>query len=376
MMIASTTCVNPPSAANQPTTTISACIGDDVVIAAFGGGNVSTRILKKSGVVVDFDGNTNAHTTMTLTNIQASQAGTYTIEVTNPCGSLTSNTFTIAVNDVPAIPSVIAGSTTPTQSIYTSYSVTNVAANTYTWTAGTGAFILPSGNSASITWNVPNALGAKTITVTPSNVCGTGTPRTLNVTVQPPVISPSFNVVNVPVSSNLTISFGSPVQLVNAQSIVIFRTSDNNNFETFTIPSANVTTSGGVVTINPTANFANATEYSVSFKNLTINSPIGANNSFYPGGASSGFTEVFRFTTAAAVDVTAPTISSYAPVDNATGVAVTSNLVATFSENVTAVATKTVSIRRSSDNSVFESYTLPHASVVVSGAAVTINRQV
>ncbi len=351
----------------------SVCIGDNLVIPEYGiGDEVATRTLKKNGVVVDFDGNTDALTTMTFNNIQASQAGTYTIEVANRCYSGASNSFTITVNDVPAMPSIITGSTTPTRSILTPYSVVNVVGNTYAWSGGTGALISPSGNTASISW-FPNPLGSKTITVTPSNACGTGPSRTLDVIVQPELISPSFDATNVPVNTNLTITFGSPVALTNTEIISIIRNSDNSVFETYTIPSANVTTAGGVVTINPTASFEYSVAYRVQIDTRTIYNQVGGINSYYPGGTLGSNATIFRFTTAAAADVTPPVISAYAPVDNSNGVAVTSNLVATFSENVTAVATKTVSIRRSSDNSVFESYTLPHASVVVSGATVTIN---
>jgi photosystem II stability/assembly factor-like uncharacterized protein len=351
----------------------SVCIGDNLVIPEYGiGDEVATRTLKKNGVVVDFDGNTDALTTMTFNNIQPSQAGTYTIEVTNRCYSGASNSFTITVNDVPAMPSVITGSATPTRSILTPYSVVNVVGNTYAWSGGTGALISPSGNTASISW-FPNPLGSKTITVTPTNACGSGPSRTLDVIVQPELLSPSFDATNVPVNTNLTIAFGSLVALTNTEIISIIRNSDNSVFETYTIPSSNVTTAGGVVTINPTASFEYSVAYRVQIDTRTIYNQVGGINSYYPGGTLGSNATIFRFTTAAAADVTPPTISSYSPVDNATGVAVTSNLIATFSENVTAVATKTVSIRLSSDNSVFESYTLPHTSVVVSGATVTIN---
>jgi methionine-rich copper-binding protein CopC len=72
-------------------------------------------------------------------------------------------------------------------------------------------------------------------------------------------------------------------------------------------------------------------------------------------------------------DTTAPTVTNTTPVDNATGVAVTSNLVLTFSENVTAVANKVVEIRKTADNSLVESIAVTDAKVTVSDSTVTIN---
>ena len=81
-------------------------------------------------------------------------------------------------------------------------------------------------------------------------------------------------------------------------------------------------------------------------------------------------------TVTAAADVTPPSISFYSPSDNASNVAIGANLQATFSETVTAVASKVVSIKYAGGEvpgTIFESYTLPSANVTVSGNTVTIN---
>lgn len=75
------------------------------------------------------------------------------------------------------------------------------------------------------------------------------------------------------------------------------------------------------------------------------------------------------------VDTTPPTISSLSPADEATGVAVDANLVATFSENVQK-ATGNIVIRNSADDSVVESIAVTSAAVTVSGAVVTIDPSV
>ncbi|NTW31025.1 MAG: hypothetical protein HGB12_00045 [Bacteroidetes bacterium] len=84
----------------------------------------------------------------------------------------------------PTQPSIITGLNSVCQSqSNVSYSVTNVSGVTYTWTySGTG-FNYPLGYpSNSITANFITATSG-TLTVTPSNTCGNGTPQTLTITI-------------------------------------------------------------------------------------------------------------------------------------------------------------------------------------------------
>lgn len=115
-------------------------------------------------------------------NITWTSAGakTLTLSATNTCGAVATRTQAITVNPSPSQPSVIAGSATVTTGIANQYSVTNEAGITYAWNAGAGGTVTGSGNSVSISWS---SAGTKTITLTPSNACGNGTTRTLNVTV-------------------------------------------------------------------------------------------------------------------------------------------------------------------------------------------------
>ena len=69
-------------------------------------------------------------------------------------------------------------------------------------------------------------------------------------------------------------------------------------------------------------------------------------------------------------DTTAPTVASLSPADDATDVAVTTDLVINFSENVQAGSGNIV-IKKSSDDST--THTIPVASDQVSGSTVTIN---
>ena len=113
-------------------------------------------------------------------------AGVGNITVTPSVGSCggTAQTLAVTVNTVPAQPSAISGLTSPCSGSSQAYSVTNVAGVTYNWTfppAGSPLWSQTGGGTTnSITASTGSASG--NITVTPSNVCGNGTARTLAVT--------------------------------------------------------------------------------------------------------------------------------------------------------------------------------------------------
>jgi hypothetical protein len=91
------------------------------------------------------------------------------------------NTATITVNDVPAQPSSISGSTTPCQGSSQNYSVTNVSGVTYNWSFPSGWTQTGGGTTNSVTVTVGATSG--NVQVTPSNSCGSGTAQTLAVSV-------------------------------------------------------------------------------------------------------------------------------------------------------------------------------------------------
>jgi len=71
----------------------------------------------------------------------------------------------------------------------------------------------------------------------------------------------------------------------------------------------------------------------------------------------------------------APTVQTYNPADGATGVAPDTNLVLTFDDNM-AKGTGNITIKRYSDDSIFEQIDVTSANVTISGAEVTINPSV
>jgi len=104
----------------------------------------------------------------------------YSIPLTGGCGTINA-TGTITVTTIPNQPSVIGGISTPSAETSYVYSVTNVPGTTYAWTFPSGWTITNGGTTSSVTVTAGTQSG--TVTVTPSNTCGAGPARTLDVTV-------------------------------------------------------------------------------------------------------------------------------------------------------------------------------------------------
>jgi len=128
-------------------------------------------------------------TTNSVTVTVGAGTGNVTVTPSNICGNGTASTLAVTVNTVPAQPSVITGATTPCQGSSQVYSVTNVAGVTYNWTFPAGWTQTAGGTTNSVTVTV--GAGSGNVSVTPSNICGNGTARTLAVTVTTVPAQPS-----------------------------------------------------------------------------------------------------------------------------------------------------------------------------------------
>ena len=177
--------------------------------------------------------------------------------------------------------------------------------------------------------------------------------------------TPADNAANIAVAANLVVTLSEAVQK-GTGNIVIKKVSDNSVVETINVTSTNVTVSGSNVTVNPTADLVDGTDYYVEIAAGAIQDLAGNN---YAG--TSGAT-AWNFTTAVAADTTPPTATTFTPADNATTVAVAANLVVTLSEAVQKGIGNIV-IKKVSDNSVVETIDVTSANVTVTGSSVTIN---
>ncbi|MDC1384032.1 Ig-like domain-containing protein, partial [Candidatus Puniceispirillum sp.] len=172
--------------------------------------------------------------------------------------------------------------------------------------------------------------------------------------------SPADNATGVAVGANIVLTFNENVQ-AGSGDIKLYK-SDNTLLEDLDVTSAAVTFSGATVTVNPAADLVSLTGYYVKVEATAIDDLTG--NSY----AGINDTTSLSFT---AADVVAPTLSSSSPADNATGVAVTANIVLTFDENVQA-GTGNITLFKS-DNSTVQAIDVTSGAVTVSGTGVTIN---
>ena len=169
--------------------------------------------------------------------------------------------------------------------------------------------------------------------------------------------SPADNATNVAVDSNIVLNFDENVD-VESGNITIKKTSDNSTIETIDVTSNQLSGSGGTqITVNPSSNLAGSTEYYVLIDSTAFDD--SSSNSY--AGISS--TTALSFTT---VDTTAPTLSSSSPADDATSVAVDTNIVLTFSETVD-TESGNITIKKTSDNSTVETISVTSNKVTGNG---------
>jgi methionine-rich copper-binding protein CopC len=219
----------------------------------------------------------------------------------------------------------------------------------YYYVIDAGAVVDGSGNEVSATNTSSSLMFYTTDTIDP----------TLTST------SPSNGATGVSTTANITLTFSEGIRGGFNKFANIYRASDNALFESVNIYGFY---SNGTITINPTGTLAEATSYYVLVDTGGI---FDFGSRAYVGLRS---TTDLAFTTASAADITAPTVSSLAPTNGATGVATSANFIATFSETVQAVAGKDVVVRQSPSAAVLETIPATDTSrVTISGSQVTIN---
>lgn len=202
-----------------------------------------------------------------------------------------------------------------------------------------------------------------------------------NSTIEDPTFTPLDNGTDLSLTTNLTMMFDSEIVSISntAANIYIKKTSDNSTIETIAMNSSKITRTTGnylgnsdtdtKIVINPDATLAGSTEYYVSFDCDALKDD--QNRNF---GLDS--THAWSFTTVAAGDNTAPTVSSFTPADNATGISITSNLSILFDEAVY-TGSGNVTIKKTSDNSTVETIAITSGQVTGNGSTtIAINPSV
>ncbi|NBU76580.1 MAG: hypothetical protein EBS30_15405, partial [Planctomycetes bacterium] len=136
--------------------------------------------------------------------------------------------------------------------------------------------------------------------------------------------SPADEATAVAIGANIVVTFNEAVQ--RGTGSIVLKTSASVVVATYDAAnSANLSISGSTLTINPTADLSYSTGYKVEFAAGTIKDTAGNR---YAGVSD------YNFTTVAAPDTAAPTVTAFSPFDEATGVDVGANIVVTFNEAI------------------------------------------
>ena len=175
-----------PSITTQPASQ-SVTAGVSTTLSVVASGTSPTYQWYFNNVVIS--GATNSSYTIVSPNV--SNAGSYTVVVTNSAGVVTSNVATLTVNLAPSIAtqpasiSVVSG-----QSATFTVSATGTAPLTYQWLKN--GVVIPNATSASLTLNTVSSTDAASYTVVVTNVVGSVTSSKATLTVTPVVSSPTI----------------------------------------------------------------------------------------------------------------------------------------------------------------------------------------
>ncbi|MES2942707.1 MAG: SdiA-regulated domain-containing protein [Pseudomonadota bacterium] len=175
------------------------------------------------------------------------------------------------------------------------------------------------------------------------------------------VFAPTRSASAVGIASNLYLSFNANVAAGNGNLVL-----SGSGGDMRTIPvtdTAQVSISGATVRINPTANLMPGQTYSVQYASGVIRGAAGETAPAISSASTLAFTTV--------ADITEPTLLSSTPLDEASSVALDSNITLNFDEAVRA-GTGTFTISNGSDD-IHVINAGDTSQVMVSGSSVTIN---
>ena len=136
--------------------------------------------------------------------------------------------------------------------------------------------------------------------------------------------SPADEATSVAIASNIVITFSEAI--ARGTGNIVLKTAAGVTVASLDAASSgNLSLSGNTLTINPTANLGYSTGYKFEFAPGSVKD--------LAGNPYAGSTD-YNLTTATAPDTSAPTVTSFNPLDEAASVAIASNIVVTFSEAI------------------------------------------
>ena len=189
------------------------------------------------------------------------------------------------------------------------------------------------------------------------------TATSIDVPPQAITFSPTDGSSDVDLTSNIVITYNTSVAKGSGNITLREGSASGTVIETIAVSSGSVSISGGVVTINPSDLPTGKDIYVVvddgAFESTSL-------------GSGTDLLDTYNFTTGRI------TVSSFSPSDGATDVAIDSNIVITFSENITKetnASTKYITIRSGNPSSgtVQQTIDVSTSAVSVSGNQATIN---
>ena len=187
---------------------------------------------------------------------------------------------------------------------------------------------------------------------------GVLTATTLDVPPQVITLSPTDGSSDVSLTSNIVITFNANVEKGSGNITLRDGSASGTVIETIAVSSGSVSISGGAVTINP-SDFPTG-------KDIFVVVDDGAFTSASLGSGTD-LINTYNFTTGPI------TVSSFSPTDGATDVAVDSNIVITFSENISKGSGNITLRAGNASGTIRQTIDVTSGAVSVSGTQATIN---
>ncbi|MBS4098872.1 MAG: Ig-like domain-containing protein, partial [Sulfuricella sp.] len=205
-----------------------------------------------------------------------------------------------------------------------------------------------AGIADATTWNFTTAAGATVTSYYPAN-----------------------GATNFPETAGLVLWLSENVTPVAGKTIRIYKSSDNSLVESI---AANDTAKIGIGSLSGAYYLAIWPSATLAPGGYYVQIDAGAAVGAVSGASYAGIADATTWAFTTVADTTAPTVYSLTPSNSATSAQPGANLVVVFSEKVTAVAGKNVTIKKVSDGSAVETIAADDTSkVTVFGGTVTIN---